>query len=135
MKKILTILLLLNGLICYTQDFVYEPVNPSFGGSYLNYSWLLGSAEAQNSFSDPSRLETRYADDNLQDFEESLQRQILNQLARELTQNQFGSDGITEGYYEVGTYQIDITSNLDGSVINIIDASTGNETTITIPYY
>jgi curli production assembly/transport component CsgF len=24
----------------FGQDFVYQPKNPAFGGSYLNYSWL-----------------------------------------------------------------------------------------------
>ncbi|MEO0557646.1 MAG: curli assembly protein CsgF, partial [Bacteroidota bacterium] len=30
------------------QQFIYTPKNPAFGGSPLNYSWMLSSAQAQN---------------------------------------------------------------------------------------
>lgn len=119
----------------YAQDFVYEPVNPAFGGSYLNYSWLLSSAESQNTFTDPTQQDKLMDDSDLEDFEENLQRQILNQLARELTRDQFGSDGLEEGYYEVGNFQINVTSDLDGLIIHIVDLNTGGESTISVPYY
>ncbi|MFP4065853.1 MAG: curli assembly protein CsgF, partial [Bacteroidales bacterium] len=34
----------------HSQEFVYRPVNPAFGGNYLNYQWLLNSAQAQSPF-------------------------------------------------------------------------------------
>ena len=32
------------------QDFVYQPINPAFGGNPYNYSWMLAQAQAQNLF-------------------------------------------------------------------------------------
>ncbi len=33
-----------------SQQLVYKPVNPAFGGDTFNYQWLLSSANAQNQF-------------------------------------------------------------------------------------
>ncbi|MCK5278996.1 MAG: curli production assembly protein CsgF, partial [Cyclobacteriaceae bacterium] len=51
MKKLLVagiFLLALFQVATIAQDFVYQPVNPAFGGNPYNYSWLLGQAQAQN---------------------------------------------------------------------------------------
>src|SRR5690625_324441 len=67
------------------QQFVYQPKNPAFGGSYLNYSWLLQSAEAQK---DTETGQTSsFMRNPFDDFQNSLQRQILSQLSRELVHN------------------------------------------------
>ena len=34
----------------FSQQLTYTPINPSFGGSPLNGSWMLGEAQAQNGF-------------------------------------------------------------------------------------
>ncbi len=34
------------------QDFVYQPINPAFGGNPYNYNWLLGQAQAQNIYTE-----------------------------------------------------------------------------------
>ena len=54
MKKLLLILLLLFSVQMFSQQLVYKPRNPNFGGDTFNYQWLLSSAEAQNTFSDPN---------------------------------------------------------------------------------
>ena len=36
------------------QDFVYTPINSSFGGNPYNYNWLLNSATEQNRIEDPN---------------------------------------------------------------------------------
>ena len=53
MKKILTFLILLTGYFSIGQQLSYKPINPAFGGDTFNYQWLLNSANAQNSFTDP----------------------------------------------------------------------------------
>lgn len=116
------------------QDFVYEPKNPAFGGSYLNYSWLLSSAQSQNKIEDPAQTNA-YGRDALTDFEESLNRQILNQLSRKIVENQFGENGLQDGQYILGNYQINIGSDDGGVNININDTSTGNSTTVVVPYF
>lgn len=111
------------------QDFVYQPINPAFGGNVLNYGWMLNSANAQNPFSDEKEEEN-----TLDQFTESLNQQLLNQLSRDLISDQFGEEGLTEGTYQFGDFQIDITPGLDGLVIIITDFATGGQTSITIPY-
>jgi len=138
MKKILTILSFFAIItICSVsslsaQDFVYKPVNPAFGGDTFNYNWLLSSAQVQ----DNTEAEDLGANGGSLDFfTESLNRQLLNQLSRELVTSQFGEEGLTDGVYTVGDFQIDIASTFDGLSISIIDASTGEQTQIIIPYF
>lgn len=116
------------------QDFVYQPKNPAFGGSYLNYSWLLSSAQAQNTIEDPTQT-GGFGRDALTDFEQSLNRQILNQLSRRIVENQFGEEGLQDGEYILGNYQINIGSDDTGVNINIRDTSTGNTTSVVVPYF
>ncbi|ASB49803.1 curli production assembly/transport component CsgF [Alkalitalea saponilacus] len=114
------------------QNFVYQPVNPAFGGNYLNYQWLLSSAQVQNTHeAKPADRATR---DPLKDFEENLNRQILSQLSRNLMRNYF-SEGFNEGHYNVGSYEIEITPGLGGLEIEILDTATGDKTTVTVPYF
>ena len=139
MKPTLTLLLLL-GMALYShsadaQDFVYEPKNPSFGGgNTFNYSWLLSSAQAQNTIEDPAaKPAASRTTDPLATFQQSLNQQILSQLSRQFVLSQFGANGITEGSYNIGSYQIVVTPNGTGVDIQITDTGTGNQTTITVP--
>jgi curli production assembly/transport component CsgF len=118
------------------QDFIYQPQNPAFGGSYLNYSWLLSSAQAQNGFTaEENDISSRFDRDPLQDFEESVNRQVLNQISRRLFENQFGEEGLQEGQYEIGSYSINVTPSDEGIHITILDTSTGSTTTVSVPYF
>jgi len=117
-------------------ELVWTPINPSFGGNSFNASWLMSQAESQNTFKEKSsRDRYLYSRDALENFKESLNRQILSRLASQLVRNAFGEDPLKEGHYEIGDYVIDITPNDDGININIIDNATGNETNVVVPYY
>ena len=122
-------------VFAFGQDFVYQPQNPAFGGSYLNYSWLLSSAQAQNSFTDQQDdFSSRFDRDPLEDFQQTLNRQILSQLTRQLTNDQFGEGGLQEGQYQIGNYQIDVAPGADAIQITILDTSSGSQTTVSVPY-
>ncbi len=116
------------------QDFVYKPVNPNFGGETFNYQFLLQSAQAQDLTEDENAFSF---DDNstLDDFTESLNRQLLSQLSRQLVTNQFGESGLEEGQYTIGNFQIDVNTTLEGLSVTILDSSIGDQTQIIIPYY
>ena len=118
----------------FSQDFVYKPKNPAFGGDTFNYNWLIASAQAQNLIEDsrPSRFSNTNSLDN---FAQSLNRQLLSQISRELISNQFGEEGLTEGIYTIGDFQIDISSSLDGLTINLFDTLNGEQTQIVIPFF
>ena len=133
-SKLFALFLLAAPVFIYAQDFTYTPINPAFGGNYLNYSWLLNSANAQNTLSDPNANNTGRT--SLDRFTESLNNQLLSQLSRNLLNSNsfFGENGIQTGTYEFGDILVDVVPGLDGLVITINDLSTGNQTQITIPY-
>jgi len=135
LKKLLLLsAFLLGAIVLKAQDFVYTPVNPAFGGNPYNYSWLLSSANSQNRIQDPSE-DDQFGSDPLSDFQTKLNNQILNELSRQLVDTYFGEDGIEEGSYEMGTYQIDIFTDGNGLNVNIYDWSSGGETTVVVPYF
>ena len=57
MKKLAFIILFISPFFMFSQQLKYRPVNPAFGGDTFNYQWLLSSSEAQNSFTDPAKIE------------------------------------------------------------------------------
>ncbi|MEL6864391.1 MAG: curli production assembly/transport component CsgF [Bacteroidota bacterium] len=117
------------------QDFVYKPKNPAFGGETFNYNWLLSSAEAQNLIENPDLDNRLQGGSDLNDFTESLNRQLLSQLSRQIAIEQFGEAGIEDGNYTIGNFQIDVTSNLEGLSITIVDVAAGDQTQIVIPFF
>jgi len=134
--KTLTLLagLLLLSSLGYAQEMVFRFTNPAFGGNPLNYSWMLNSANVQNRFQDTNDAFDRFNRDPLEDFQESLQRQVLSQLTREIVTNRFGEvDFSQEGSFEFGEFTIDILPTSGGIDISILNILTGDETTITVP--
>jgi len=132
------LLLLVGAHQASAQDFIYEPKNPAFGGgNTFNYSWLLSAAQSQNDTKDPkAAAATVQQQDPLQQFQQSLNQQLLSQLAQRLVSNQFGntSQGLQAGNYTIGVYQIGVTPNSGGGFsVQITDTGTGNQTTITVP--
>lgn len=119
----------------YAQQFVYRPVNPFFGGDTFNYQFLLQSAQAQNSFSDPNAIDT--LDDERSDldrFTENLNSQLLNQISRTLFTQQFGTNGqLQPGTFTFGTLVVEIFDSTEGLVIDILDTGTGDQTQVIIP--
>lgn len=116
------------------QDLVYTPKNPAFGGSPVNYQWMLNSAKTQNAFQDSGS--DRFRRDPLEDFENGLQRQILSQLSRELVSDRFGNLNLQkQGSYDLGEFTVDVTPGLDGINIKVFNKLTGDESTITIPSF
>nr|WP_321356814.1 curli assembly protein CsgF [uncultured Draconibacterium sp.] len=120
------------------QDFVYTPKNPAFGGNPYNYSWMMSSAEAQNTIEAPDETSSAYSSygsDPASDFAESLNRQILSRLSREIVTRQFGEEALEEGTYLLGDYQIDIGDAGNGVNITITDNATGATTAVEVPYF
>lgn len=114
-------------------ELVYVPVNPSFGGSPLNGSFLLSQAESQNKFKNQSNA---YTSDPFTDFEDTLNRRILGILANEIVEGAFGEEGgLQEGHFEIGDFVIDVVPNGNGVNVVISDPSTGRQTTVNIPEF
>ena len=133
MKRLILILLLAFSAQLFSQQLVYKPKNPNFGGDTFNYQWMLSSAEAQNTFEDPDATTIDERSD-LERFTENLNSQLLNLVSRSLFADQFGSDGeLTPGTYTFGSLSVEIFSSSDGLVISILDVDTGEQTQVIIP--
>lgn len=135
MKPIIILLLIftLFGIKGYSQQLVYEPLNPAFGGNPYNYSWMLSSATSQNKLT--AAQQPREEQSELERLGENLNRQLLSQISRTLLQEQlegFGSFN-QEGTFTYGTLNLEIYRSSEGLVINILDTATGEETQIIIP--
>ena len=132
-NKVLLGLFLMVGTMCFSQQYSYEPLNPAFGGSYVNYSWLLSSASVQNGFSAPSNARDEQSD--LDQFGQSLNSQILSQISRSLLQQQIDGIGNFDepGTFTFGTLAVEVFETGEGLVINILDTSTGETTQVVVP--
>ncbi|MEE9348582.1 MAG: curli production assembly/transport component CsgF [Flavobacteriaceae bacterium] len=114
------------------QEIVYKPINPSFlGGNSFNANWLLNQANTQSTFKEESPQ--REVKTELERFTESLNRQLLNQLSRNLFQDEFGTDGLEEGTFTFGSLVVDISDTSDGRSFSIFDTTSGEQTVIIIP--
>lgn len=117
---------------CFGQELVYKPKNPAFGGDTFNYQWLLNSAESQNTIVDPNQSDEQGRSD-LERFSEGLNNQLLNQISRQLFDNQFGEEGLSEGTFTFGSLFVEIFPSSEGLVINILDTTNGDQSQIVIP--
>ena len=135
MKKlhfILVLFLLSFSNSLFSQNLIYKPMNPFFGGDTFNYQQLLAEANAQNDFKEGSGLDNKQPTD-LESFTESLNRQILNSLSRDLFQQQYGNQSLGVGTYVFGSLVVEVSPTTGGLLINIFDTKTGEQTQITIP--
>ena len=136
MKKILLTLLFPCSLILIqAQQLVYKPINPAFGGDTFNYQWMLSSANAQNQFDDDT---SKYGNmlnglNSMDNFTETMNRQLLSQLSQKLFSEQFGDSTIKPGNYMFGSLYLDIVESSQGLMINILDIQDGSQSQILIP--
>jgi len=129
------LLLLLPASEAQGQDLVYQPTNPAFGGSSVNYSWLLNSANQQNPYDD-GRDFSSFRDDPLQNFEQRLQRQVLDQLSRELIQDRFGEVDLTqEGTFDFQQFRVEVRPGPGGISLQVFNKQTGETSTVEIPRF
>ncbi|MFP3593610.1 curli production assembly/transport component CsgF [Chryseobacterium sp. SIMBA_038] len=135
MKTLILILIFFAGIFLgKSQQLVYKPVNPAFGGDTFNYQWLLSSANAQNQFDQKNDYSDLLGNLNSVDgFSQSLNRQVLSELSRKLFEDQFGEGSIQPGNYLFGSMYLQVTTTAQGLLINILDTSTGDQSEIVIP--
>lgn len=126
-------LFLMPGSMANATELIYTPVNPSFGGSPFNGAWLLQSATLQNKFKEPYLL--REPKSSLERFTEQLEYSVFSRMANRIVDTAFGEDTLQPGEYVFGNYKISVTTDASGITTIITEISTGNTTTIQIPYY
>lgn len=115
-------------------DLVYVPVNPSFGGHPNNGPALLASATATNKHSATAAGRSLGDTSPLGQFNQTLERTVLSQLASAATSKLMGSDGkLVPGTFTTANFIITVT-DLGGGVMRITttDRSTGATTTFEV---
>lgn len=116
-------------------ELVYVPINPSFGGNPQNGPGLLGSALATNKHKDDSGLGGSLLNQSpLDQFNQTLERIVLSQLASTATSKLIGADGkLLPGTFSTTNFTITIT-DLGGGVLRITttDKTTGTSTSFEV---
>jgi curli production assembly/transport component CsgF len=114
-------------------ELIFQFTNPSFGGNPLNGSYLLGKAQAQNSQKAPRSVVQK--PDELDQFADSLRRQILYRLSRDIIDKIFGDDDSLEaGHFELGGFEVNVIEDMEGINLIITNIETGNQTEIKLPF-
>ena len=107
----------LNGIVAFNLNQVIPQDADSI-------NLLVKFKEETDGFEEKSELER---------FTESLNRQLLNELSRDLFQQEFGNEGLTSGTYTFGSLVVEISPTTGGLSIDIFDTETGEQTQIIIP--
>lgn len=137
--KLFSIIVVTTVFMLMGGELIFTPSNPSFGGSSLNSQWMMSEAQAQNEHEIKNEIEFPTSDP-LQDFKESLNRQILSRFAQKIVASAFGEntdekDKLKEGIFNVGDYLIEVSPLANKISITITDIVTGNKTKIEVPQY
>lgn len=115
-----------------SQDLVYEPVNPSFGGNPFNSSHLLGIANAQNDYRDPRARSTGSQADLLT---RQLQSRLLSAVSSQIVDAIFGDDPQESGTFQFGDQTISFVRTGTEVVITIVNNVSGEVTEIRVPAF
>ncbi len=110
------------------SPLVYRPVNPAFGGNPFNSDHLLATAQQQKQFEE-SR--PGFERDPIADFTASLERRLLSEVSRDITDAIFGENPQDSGQFAVGGTTINFERIGDEVLINLTDGA--SETSITLP--
>lgn len=134
-RRLASGLVLLAGSACATE-LVFIPVNPSFGGYPANGPGLLSSASATNKHTAGGGLggSSLLNQTPLQQFNATLERTVMSQLASAATSKLMGADGkLTPGTFSTANFTITVT-DLGGGVLRVTttEKSTGATTTFEV---
>ena len=125
MKSIILTIFLIASAYSYGQQLVYTPINPAFGWSEFNYAWMLSSAESQNKFKDDEGFGLDGLDFDFLEGESLFGENLLGQNLNGLP--------TTQGTSSNGNLEYEVIEGLDGLIINILNAATGEQSQIIIP--
>jgi curli production assembly/transport component CsgF len=126
-------LALWSGAAC-ASELVYVPVNPNFGGSPVNGPGLLSAASATNKHGQSGLGGSPLNQTPLQQFNQTLERMVLSQLASAATSRLMGQDGkLAPGTFTTENFIITVT-DLGGGLLRVTttDKATGTVTTFEV---
>jgi curli production assembly/transport component CsgF len=113
-------------------ELVHRPVNPNFGGSPLNGSFLMSQATAQDTKKEPPVVEPTV--DSLQEFTTRLKESLLNEIANNASSKLFDGNGqlVPGRTVTIGGFSISI-SNSGGDALSVSITDGISNTQLTVP--
>lgn len=125
-------------------DLVYQPLSPTFGGSPLNSSHILSTANAQKSATASDADDDLLSGSGLGDgntassdqaalFVRQLESRLLSSLASQVTDAIFGDNPQDSGIVQFGDTSVSFERTLDSLQLTIINGLDGSVTEITVP--
>tara|TARA_R110002020_G_C16317621_1_gene774436 strand:+ start:162 stop:581 length:420 start_codon:yes stop_codon:yes gene_type:complete len=125
-------------------DLVYQPLSPTFGGSPLNSSHILSTANAQKSATASDADDDLLSGSGLGDnntassdqaalFVRQLESRLLSSLASQVTDAIFGDNPQDSGTVQFGDTSVSFERTLDSLQLTIINGLDGSVTEITVP--
>lgn len=129
------------GLACvvqliYAGPLVYQPVNPTFGGSPDNGIYLLDTANAVNKHQAPASTSANAfsSQSPLDQFNSQLEQAILSRLASSVTSSIVGPNGALQpGTITTGQFTVSVTNLGNGQLqVTTTDTTTGQTTTFQV---
>lgn len=130
----------------FAGQLTYQPVNPSFGGSPLNGSWLLAQGQAQNIYTRKKQLSAAFAQATLQaqqqaqsaatnspanSFANIINSRLLAAVADRITNTIFGENAQQSGVFVVQGTTISF-QQLNGNVQITVNDGTSTST-VSVP--
>lgn len=114
------------------SELIYYPRNPSFGGNPAYGHVLLNSAIATKTHNDPGLDDARLLEEKtpLEQFNETLERQVVNRLTSAATSKIIGPNGnLIPGSLETDNFTI-LIADLGNGMLNVTttDKLTGAST-------
>ena len=113
-----------------SADIIYTPINPSFGGHYLNSNHLQNLATVQKQFEENSSSDSRSDSER---FLSMLESRLYSSLASEVANAIFGDDAQPNGTIVFDDQQISFVNTGAEIQLTVTDYGTGQVTNITIP--
>jgi curli production assembly/transport component CsgF len=111
--------LALAGGVTHATELVYVPVNPNFGGAPNNGPGLLAVASATNRHSQSGLGGSSLSQTPLQQFNQTLERMVLSQLASSASSKLMGQDGkLIPGTFTTENFIITVT-DLGGGILRV----------------
>lgn len=112
-----------------SQQLIYQPINPAFGGNPGNTNQLEADATAQDPFKAKPKTQNLT---QAQQFAQQLQSELLSSLANQVAEAIFGPNAQPSGTFTFGGETVSFVRSLGEVTITITDPA-GNVTTITLP--
>lgn len=114
--------------LAYSGELIYRPINPSFGGDPLVGNYLLNKAQAQDDNTDPNAPDFGgFSETDL--FLQDLRAGLVEDAITDAEQGEAGRTSLIDS----PTLRISIQSlGGGGFVMNILDRTTGEQTTVNI---